>query len=405
MIRIILAGILCISAMSANAQDFSGLARIEGNDNAITDIRRGVQLNLTLTQGVPWRVFTLDNPERLVVDFREIDWQGVDPAELDQSDRVTSLRVGGFRPGWSRMVADLSGPYALETAVLEVNDLDGRAMLEVILKEVSPAAFATKIGSPNTPEWEHVVDPAQTISTQTQNGEGLLRVVIDPGHGGIDPGAEKNGALEKDLMLAFARDLKEALLRSGEFEVILTREDDSFVSLERRVAIAHQVAAEVFISLHADALSEGQARGATVYTLSKSASDKASAKLVERHDRADMLAGIDLSETDDVVADILMDLARLETIPRTRSLAHILHQELKNHSIPLHPRPVREAGFSVLKSSDIPSLLLELGFLSNQRDFENITNPEWQANMVDAVRDALIKWRAADAAATNLLRQ
>ncbi|SLN16032.1 N-acetylmuramoyl-L-alanine amidase AmiA precursor [Roseovarius albus] len=405
MIRIILACILWCSAFVANAQDFSGLARLQGENNAFTDKRGGVQLDLTLTQGVPWRVFTLDNPPRLVVDFREIDWQGVEPEALDQSDRVTSVRVGGFKPGWSRMIANLAGPYGLETASLSIDDLDQTAQLEVILAETSAEDFRANSGSPKTPGWEQENASNVTATKQKPRDNDPMRIVIDPGHGGLDPGAEKNGSFEKDLMLAFAKDLKEALVRTGEFEVYLTRDDDRFVSLERRVAIAHQVNAEVFLSVHADALREGQARGATVYTLSKSASDKASAALVERHNRADMLAGVDLTDADDVVADVLIDLARLETQPRTQSLAGILHAQLRKKSLPLHPRPVRQAGFSVLKSPDIPSILLELGFLSNQRDFENISNPEWRATMVDAVRDALVQWRAVDAVAVDLLRQ
>lgn len=405
MIRVFLACILWCSAFVASAQDFSGLARLQGENNAFTDKRGGVQLDLALTQGVPWRVFTLDNPPRLVVDFREIDWQGVDPEALNKSDRVTSVRVGGFKPGWSRMVANLSGPYGLETAALSVSDLDQTAKLEVILTKTSANEFASNSGLSETPGWEQEAASRVTVAEQNSSANGPMRIVIDPGHGGIDPGAEKNGAFEKDLMLAFSKDLKEALVRTGEFEVFLTRDDDSFVSLERRVAIAHQVNAEVFLSVHADALREGQARGATVYTLSKSASDKASAALVERHNRADMLAGVDLTDADDVVADVLIDLARLETQPRTASLASILHAELRKKSMPLHPRPVRQAGFSVLKSPDIPSILLELGFLSNQRDFENISNPEWRTTMVEAVRDALVQWRAADAVAADLLRQ
>ncbi|OZO45628.1 N-acetylmuramoyl-L-alanine amidase, partial [Pseudomonas fluorescens] len=143
---------------------------------------------------------------------------------------------------------------------------------------------------------------------------------------------------------------------SGRFEVVLTREDDSFVSLERRIAIAHEAGGHVFISLHADALAEGRARGATVHLLRESASDEASQQLAERHDRDYILSGVDLSGQDDVVAGILMDLARQETQPRAERLAKHIVDGLKQAKLPLRTRPIRYASFSVLKSADIPSI-------------------------------------------------
>ena len=199
--------------------------------------------------------------------------------------------------------------------------------------------------------------------------------MLDPGHGGVDPGAERDGHNEKALMLRFARELREVLLRAGGFEVVLTREADEFVSLERRVAIGARAGRGRVLSLHADALSAGRAHGATVYTLADSASDEASAALAERHNRANMLAGVDLSDSDDVVADVLMDLARQETQPRAERLAQAIRLGIAEQDLPLHSRPLREAGFSVLKAPDIPSVLVELGFLSSARDRENLIDP------------------------------
>jgi len=163
--------------------------------------------------------------------------------------------------------------------------------------------------------------------------------------------------------------------------------------------------ADLFISLHADALNEGHAHGATVYTLSKTASDKASALLAERHDRSDILAGIDLSGQDDVVADVLIDLARQETQPRADRLAEALRLGIKQRQLKLNTRPMRSAGFSVLKSPDIPSVLLELGFLSSEKDRANLQNPEWRGVMAASIRDAIFAWRQADAATADLVRQ
>ncbi len=229
-------------------------------------------------------------------------------------------------------------------------------------------------------------------------------VVLDPGHGGIDPGAEYDGAVEGDLMLTFARELQEVLLRAGNFKVVLTREGDVFVPLEARVSLARNVGADVFLSLHADALVEGCASGATIYTQSDRASDIASRKLAERHDRADLLAGVDLSDQDDVIATILMELARTETAPRTDKLANALVSGLAQ-AVGVHKRPRLSAGFSVLKAPDIPSVLIELGFLSSPRDLQRLRDPEWRKRAAKGVRVALQAWAAADAADALLLRK
>lgn len=388
------------AAQPVLAQAFSGLARIDMAGSHIEDRDGAVSIVLSLSQGVPFRVFTLDAPERLVMDFREIDWSGVSPAALNRSVAVKAVRVGQFLPGWSRIVVDLAGPYALDHADMRVDAPTGRAVLDVSLGAVSAESFAAQAGAPEGASWT-----GKDAAPIAAPGGDRFVVVLDPGHGGIDPGAEEGGAREKDLMLTFALELREALLRSGDVEVILTRRDDRFVSLERRVAIAHQSGADVFLSLHADSLSEGNARGATVYTLSANASDKASAALAERHDRDDILSGIDLEGQDDVVADILMDLARQETEPRTARLAEALRLGIKQRQIRLNTRAKRSAGFSVLKSPDIPSILLELGFLSHDKDRANIEDPEWRGNMAAGIRDAILAWRQADAAGSGLVRQ
>jgi N-acetylmuramoyl-L-alanine amidase len=405
MIRAIWAAFLCLWGSLAMAQEFSGLARVLPDASSVQDTRGGLTVKLALSQGVPYRVFTLDEPARLVVDFRKVDWQGAPPEALDRSERALALRMGGFRPGWSRMVVDMDGPYLPETVDFRVKPETGAADLEIVLRPSDAERFAAASGAPDLPGWDAPSKGLKAERRPRQRGEDPLVVVLDPGHGGIDPGAEADGVAEKDLVLRFARELKDVLLRAGGLEVILTRRDDSFVSLERRVAIAHQVQADIFMSLHADALSEGQAHGATVYTLSESASDEASRALAERHNRADMLAGVDLRGSDDVVADVLMDLARMETQPRAERLAEAVRLNLAEHDLALNSRPMRHAGFSVLKSPDIPSVLVELGFLSSVRDRENLRDDAWRARMAVALRDALAAWRSADAAAADLVRQ
>jgi N-acetylmuramoyl-L-alanine amidase len=398
-----LAMLVLASAVQGQESGFSGLARLDTAQSTISDTRHGLEVTLTLSQGVPYRVFTLDDPARLVMDFREVDWSGAEAGALITGARALGLRLGQIRPGWSRMVVDLAGPHMLEEAGLRIDRQSGAARLQVRLGREDAQGFAASAGTPDVPGWD--LPAAVSAPVAPRADDGVFRVVLDPGHGGIDPGAEVDGTQEKDLMLIFARELREVLLRAGGFDVVLTRDADEFVSLERRVALAHRAGADVFLSLHADALSGARARGASVYTLSDSASDAASAALAERHNRADILAGVDLSGKDDVVADVLMDLARMETQPRSEHLARVFLEGFRAAGLPLLSRPKRHAGFSVLKAPDIPSVLIELGFLSSPRDLKNLRDAEWRAQVAQAVSDALGLWRDADAARAGLVRQ
>ncbi|MFU8863583.1 MAG: N-acetylmuramoyl-L-alanine amidase [Rhodobacterales bacterium] len=408
---VILAVLCLIWSGQAQAQtgSFSALARVVADQSQLFQTDEGVILDLTLSQGVPYRAYTLepvdDVPPRLVLDFREVDWQGLAPEAFGTVPDVTALRFGAVRPGWSRMVLDLARPLAIHRAGLRIDPQTGQGRLQISLRSTSAEDFAARSGAPRDPAFD-LPPPEEIARTKPRVvGEGPLIIVLDPGHGGIDPGAERDGITEKELMLTFARELQDVLMRDGNFEVVLTRNDDSFVSLDRRVAIAHAAGGQVFISLHADALSEGQAHGATVHLLSDSASDAASAALAERHDRDDLLAGIDLTGQDDQVAGILMDLARQETQPRAERLAQALVKGIAAAELPLNNRPVRSAAFSVLKAPDIPSILLEVGFLSSPRDLKNLRDPAFRQSMAEALLEGLTLWVAEDAAISDLVRQ
>ena len=384
-----------------SAETATGLARFKGAD--LRDrFLGGTVLELELSQGVPWRVFTLDNPRRMVLDFREVDWADADPAVIDRSDRVSSLRMGGFRPGWSRMVLDLARPMELAEAGLALSPDTGGATLRLKLEKTDPETYARHAGAPRDASWD--LPPATAVRPAPPEDE-RPTVVLDPGHGGVDPGAQREGVDEADLMLTFAFELSEVLKRSGGYRVVLTRTDDVFVSLEARVAVAHQAGANIFISLHADAIEQGVAHGATVYTLSDEASDAASAALAERHDRDDILSGIDLSGADDRVVDVLTDLARLDNAPRSEALARKLVAGIEETVGVVHKRPLRQAGFSVLKAADIPSVLVEVGFLSTHRDLELLQDPAWRARMASGLRDGIEAWAVEDSATARLRRQ
>ncbi|MQY42936.1 AMIN domain-containing protein [Epibacterium sp. SM1969] len=392
----------------AGAQEFSGLARIDAPASGIELSRGGADLTLQLSQGVPYRVFTLDAPRRLVLDFQEVDWTGLQPEQLLADRHVVSAQFGTYVPGWSRLVLELAQPMQVKTADLSVDTVTAAAQLKIALTPVDEATFAARAGAPVDPRWDlPAAEPLPVPNTRPSDAP--LMVVLDPGHGGIDPGAQvKNDRFEideKELALQFALELGEILLRSGQFDVRLTRNDDYFVSLERRITLAHQAKADVFISIHADSLSAGYAHGTTIYTLSDEASDVASAKLAERQQRSQLLAGTDLSDTDDQVADVLLDLARVETHPRSLHLAQSVADGMAEKGGPMNRRPLRSAGFSVLKSADIPSVLIEIGFLSSPRDLENLMDPDWRRRSAFGILNGLLAWQEQDAAQKTLVRQ
>lgn len=391
-------------AHPVSAQELTALARVDPGPSEISDGWFGsTTLTLHLSQGVPFRVFLLDDPTRLVVDFREADWSGVKTADLlAEPGNISDLRFGPFQPGWSRLVADLAKPMLPREIGMPVDSGSGKATLEITLKPVEPSEFAAAAGAPTDPAWTlALAAPPKPAKPQRED---RFLVILDPGHGGVDPGAENDGILEKDLMLAIAHALRDTLKRDG-IDVMMTRETDMFVALETRVAIAHQAEGDLFISLHADSLQQGGAKGATVYTLSEEASDTATEHLAARHNRSDIIAGADLTGSDDQVAGILLDLARQETEPRSVAAAETLVAGMKAAGGPMNSRPLRNAGFSVLKSADIPSVLIEVGFLSNDRDMNNLRDPVWRAVMVAAIADAIKKWRDQDAALKPLIRQ
>ncbi|MAM60129.1 N-acetylmuramoyl-L-alanine amidase [Maritimibacter sp. UBA3975] len=398
MIRAVLLFLMVAWAGVAQAQ-LSALARLDGDGLVIARGDEGLMLDLEMTRAVPWRVFSLADPARLVVDFSELDWTGVDEAALASVEGVTAVRTGLFRPGWSRLVVTLDDPFLVEQAGMRRVGQDG-ARVGLTLVPTDAETFAAEVGAPESAVFD-MADPLPPVS----RGEGPLVVVLDPGHGGIDPGAEREGIREADLMLTFARELKEVLLRQDGIDVVLTRDEDVFVPLEERVSFARAAGADIFLSLHADALAEGRANGATVYTLAEEATDIASQKLAERHDRADLLAGVDLNQTGDEVALVLMDMARTETQPRSDALADAIVDGIRTATQSTYKTPRLEAGFSVLKAPDIPSVLIELGFLSSKRDREKMVDSEWRRRAAEGIRDAVLEWALEDQAAKERLRQ
>ncbi|MDO5529803.1 MAG: N-acetylmuramoyl-L-alanine amidase [Paracoccus sp. (in: a-proteobacteria)] len=394
-------------AAAAGAQGYGGQERsalsrllIEGSSISAEGRDRGrprpLEFSLSLSQPVPYRLFLLDSPPRLVVDFAQVDFAGAEPDALAGNDLLGALRWGNFRPGWSRMVAELPGPYAVESAAQTTGDAP---RLTIRLRPVRAEDFAPR-GNALSALWDL---PEPSAPPRRPPPEGALHVVLDPGHGGIDSGAIAAGVREADLMLSFARELRDKLLREG-LEVTLTRSEDVFVGLEARMTAARAAGADLFISLHADALPAGQAAGTAIYVWDQNSDDTAARQLAERHDRADLLAGLDLQGTDDSIALTLMQLARTDTQPRSENIAAFLRSSFGQAGINMHRQPVKGAAFSVLKSPDIPSVLIELGFLTDPVDRENLLDTGWRANMAGAIADAVTDWASDDRTRRSLLR-
>ena len=405
-IAVLLIFVACLFTQALFAQDLRALARIDTSQSTIADLSyRDLEVKLNLSQPIPYRIFLLSEPNRIVFDFKEVDWTGFVAKDILLTEKVSELRFGAFQAGWSRMVITLSEPMLLDKVGMLTGSEKGDATLTAKFKLTNPEDFLANVGAREGAGWDLPSAISVTLPKQRQIGDRPLVVVLDPGHGGIDSGARQDGKLEKDLVLLFAKELKDSLILSGRFKAHLTRDEDTFVSLSGRISKARELGADVFISLHADALKSGWATGTTVYSLSDEASNEASAYLAERQDRADLLSGVDLSQQSDVVATVLMEMARVETKSRSDLLADMVVSGVAQSVGRLRKRPHLFAGFSVLKAPDIPSILVELGFMSNQSDLNNLMNADWRQQIIEGIVLALDTWSVEDAAQAQLLRQ
>ncbi|WP_296417578.1 N-acetylmuramoyl-L-alanine amidase [Pseudooctadecabacter sp.] len=394
--------LLWLAVSPVAAQEFSALARLDVEQSGAQDRFRRTQVDLFLSQPVPYRVFTLDDPRRVVLDFREVDFRGAQAGGFAVSDRIDGARFGGLRPGWSRMILDLAAPVFVDEAGMVVDDVDGTARITLVLRPTGEAEFAAAAGAPDDPDWVFSVADTPAVAPVD---DGPVVVVIDPGHGGIDPGAEHGGTQEAEVMLALATELATALGRLEDVHPVVTRSGDNFVPLQERLTLARGAGADLFISLHADALEGEQATGASVYTLTDEAASQASQRMAERHNAGDLLAGIDLSGQGDEVAMILQDLARIESAAAGDRFADQLVQAMQDTGAPLNTRPRRAAPLAVLNAADFPSVLLEVGFLSNEVDRARLTSPQGRAPIVAAVTLAVGRWVIEEAALAPLVRQ
>lgn len=348
------------------------------------------RLVIDLNRKVEVRAYAIANPNRIVIDLPDVSFDLPVGAGKQTRGLIAAFRYGQFAQGKGRIVIDLREPALIDkTFVLAAID-DQPARLVIDLVRTDTASFLKKAIVP-----ESTRAASLNGNNKPQSNDTRPMIVIDPGHGGPDAGAQaKTGDEEKEVVLDVGKRLREELLKTNRYRVVMTRDDDFYVPLDERVAIARSHGAALFISIHADSLSKGtgEASGATIYTLSERASDSEAQTLADKENDSDKLAGY-LSRQPDDIANILFDLAQRNTKNHSAMFARTLVGSLKS-AARLHKSPLRSAGFVVLKSPDVPSVLIELGYLSSPEDLKQMTSEAWREKVTAAVVVAIDRFFA-----------
>ena len=347
------------------------------------------RLVLELSENLDFSAFRLANPYRLVVDLPELDWTVTDAAAASSVGLVKAVHFGLFQGGNGRMVIDLTGPAVVKNAFVLPAAADAPVRLVMDIETTTKEKFMADLGPQRrigTGRFANATTQVQPVSQPVvPTPKSKTIIMIDPGHGGVDPGTiGQSGIYEKIITLAAAQQLKAKFESTGRYKVVLTRDRDVSLGLAERRELAHNVQADLFISLHADAIKDKTIRGLSVYTLSDHASDKEAAQLAEQENDADRIIGIDLSRESQEVRHILVDLAQRESMNLATKLAGKLIGELQRETTLLR-HVHRFARFAVLKSPDIPSVLIEMGYLSNREDETALKTEAYRAKLMAAV--------------------
>ncbi len=348
---------------------------------------RPLTVRLDMPVETPFRLGYLTDPMRVVIDL-EVD--ELTPAAQGQLPRdVLALRSGRIIAGWSRIVLETETPQRLVRT--EAGSGAENTGLTLVFGRTGMADFAD-LAARQGPA------PIRASDIAAEGGDrSRPTLVIDPGHGGIDPGAIRNGIAEKTLALSFAMRLRKELQSSDKYNVILTREHDIYLTLAARTDMARHARANLFLSIHANTVVEGDASGSTVYLLSDVATDAHARALAAKENRSDMIAGLDLSGQSDALTQTILDLSQAQTNANSRAFGELLVNELRDATGVIRSAPLRGANFKVLRAPEVPSALLELGFLSNAEDLALMQNPIWQKFAAEATARAIDSWlRGAD---------
>lgn len=388
--------VLLVAALSFTAFSTITLAR---KPSTITAAELSVEggktaVKLRLTTGVTAEVFTLADPFRMIVDLPDVAFELPDSSGQQGKGLVLAYRYGLFAERKARMVFDTSGPVAVISAAMKAADGGEGIDFEIVLEQIAAKDFGHGTGADRKPDIAASPQPALAIEKPEKQSAKPV-VLIDPGHGGIDPGAiGVSNVAEKTITLKVAQQLKAILVAGGKYDVRMTREKDIFISLDQRLEMSEAAGTDLFVSLHADSIAETamakSIRGATVYTLSERASDEQARRMAEKENASDAVAGLESVQTasKDDVRNILIDLLRRETANFSADFSNVLVKSLSKVTT-MSRDPQRSAAFKVLKQSHSPSVLVELGYLSNQQDEEQLGTPEWQKKMSQAIARAI----------------
>ena len=365
-----------------------------GNQNGAS-----ARLVLDLTDHPSHEVLLLKNPYRVVIDLEKTTI-AVPESEIPKtSNIVKDLRIGKTPKGAARIVVETKDAAIVKKAFFLPPQGGFNWRLVVDITSASQADFEKAKAQNPKPQ---TTSPTQTEISAKDAAAELEKlkkplaakplIVLDPGHGGKDPGAiSASGYYEKHITLKMAKELKQSLEATGKYRVMLTRSDDRALALKSRVKIARDAKADLFISIHADSAKNSRAKGLSVYTLSERASDRESAALAERENKADALINMDFSDKTPEVANILIDLARRDTMNTSKDLANYMVSEM-SRTVRVLPDTHRFAGFAVLKAQDIPSVLVEIGYLSNREEERLIRNPAYREKLAKALTRAIDKF-------------
>ena len=380
---------LFAAAILAAALPAAGETSVRATAVRVGSYNNATRFVVELSGVVRFKVFTLANPYRVIIDLPRLDWRTRSGRPRRRSGLISAFRFGAFTRGSNRIVIDVRRPVAVVNAfVLPPRGRTRTHRLVVDLKPTTRAAFLKRArkGRPSRKRKPVIRKPRRKNARPV--------IVLDPGHGGIDPGTiGSRRTKEKHVTLRVARALRRRLLAGRRYHVVLTRNSDVFIRLRDRIRIARRAGGDLFISLHADAISVKGFRGASVYTLSERASDKEAAALARKENKADIIGGIDLRGESGEVRNILIDLAQRETMNRSVRFARLLVGTMRRR-VRMVGRSHRFAGFAVLKAPDIPSVLVELGYLSNRADESLLRSSRHHANVAKAVAKAIDRYIA-----------
>ncbi|CAN2969269.1 MULTISPECIES: N-acetylmuramoyl-L-alanine amidase [Pseudomonas] len=343
-----------------------------------------LRLVFDLSGPVQYKTFSLTSPDRLIIDLSGAGLSGDFSQLALKNSGITSIRSGHFGKSDTRIVLDLVEPMQLNSFVLPPQDGQGhRLVLDLTNATRAPRQIAA--------------EPAPLVApVDKAHPKRDIIVVVDPGHGGKDPGAiGSKGQREKDVVLSIAQLLAKRLKREKGFDVKLVRNDDFFVPLRKRVDIARQHKADMFISVHADAAPRLTASGASVYALSEGGATSATARfMAQRENGADLLGAttlLNLKDKDPMLAGVILDMSMNATIASSLQLGSSVLGSLQNITS-LHQKRVEQAGFAVLKSPDVPSILVETGFISNARDAQRLVTARHQQAVADGLFEGLKRY-------------